>query len=467
MTQKPDLLINTLLAAAAAVAVVLWWELFRTPVMFFVTLGILVAIHEWGHFIAAKAAGVRVYEFALGFGPKLVTYMRRGGTEYTVRAIPLGGFVNLKGMQPDDPLTPDGLNGRSPSERALVYLAGPLMNMILAVVVLLLAGFLLGTPDDSKVLVGNVERKLPANRLQVVSVNGQPAQNYRPGLRVGDRVVRINGKPVDSDATVVSEIHASSGEAVTLEVQRGADTLVLTGVPQRTKAENRYLTITRAPTAGSLPVQPGDLLEQINGNYVLGSRTETPEQMALRLLRENAGQPVTLIVWRNGTERLTVQGQAAPLDLEVKPGVRYEGRLGFSPTAGQGPRVGLGESLDMGKDYLVNIFGGLAALFSRPKQLASSLSGPLGILAVIGEVGRLPLLYYFMVLAQLSVSLAVFNLLPIPILDGGHMLLLTLEVLRRRRLDPEMHKVAAMVGFAVIGALFIIILGKDIFKHFL
>src|SRR5207244_3810497 len=103
--------------------------------LFVVTLGILVFVHEMGHFLAAKSVGVTVEEFAFGFGPKLVTFLRRSGTDYTVRALPLGGFVSMIGMQPEDVAVPNGLMSKPAWARAWVFIAGPLMNVILALLV--------------------------------------------------------------------------------------------------------------------------------------------------------------------------------------------------------------------------------------------------------------------------------------------------------------------------------------------
>src|SRR5713101_986395 len=114
--------------------------------LFFVTLGILIFVHEMGHFLAAKAVGVTVEEFAWGFGPRLVTLLKRSGTEYTVRALPLGGFVSMVGMQPEDVSVPNGLMSKPAWARALVFVAGPLMNVILALLVLCSMGMITGAP---------------------------------------------------------------------------------------------------------------------------------------------------------------------------------------------------------------------------------------------------------------------------------------------------------------------------------
>src|SRR4051794_37388104 len=112
MENRSEKLLNVLAAVAVVALSVFFWGAVKPWLVFFGTLGLLVAIHEWGHFIAAKSVRVRVFEFALGLGPKLITYMRRDGTDYTIRALPFGGFVNQKGIQPADPVTADGLNGR-------------------------------------------------------------------------------------------------------------------------------------------------------------------------------------------------------------------------------------------------------------------------------------------------------------------------------------------------------------------
>src|SRR5438093_10275643 len=149
--------------------------------LFFVTLGILVFVHEMGHFLAAKSVGVTVEEFAFGFGPKLVTLLRRGGTDYTVRALPLGGFVSMIGMQPEDVAVPNGLMSKPAWARAWVFISGPLMNVVLAILVLCSMGMITGAPQKQSTQV-----------LQVLP-NTEAA---RVGLRTGDYVLAIDGVPM-------------------------------------------------------------------------------------------------------------------------------------------------------------------------------------------------------------------------------------------------------------------------------
>lgn len=464
---RREVLTNLLVLAGIIVAAIARWDLLRNPVMFVITMGILVAIHEWGHFIAAKSVGVRVYEFALGMGPRLVTYMRRGGTDYTVRAFPVGGYVKPKGMEPDDPITTDGINGRRPAERALVYLAGPLMNIILAIFVLCLTGYLIGVPDETKAVVAEVTKKSPASQMDVVSRNGQPVTGYRKGLEIGDYVLEVNGQPITHRDQIFNQINGNANKPITMRVRRGSDELTLNGVAKEQKLpEGRYLVITRVPEGTTLAVQPGDQLQQIDGKLVeaLSKGNETPEATATRVLQEKAGQQVTLVVWRNSRQRLEITGPAGPLETKVQPGERIVGILGFKPYPGQGPKVSLQESVSQGLQAFAGFFLALKAMFSNTKQLSENLGGPVAIWVMLGQVGKLPLIYYFNVLASLSLSLAVFNLFPIFLLDGGHMLLLAIEVLRRRRLEPELQKLAMTVGVVIVGVLFVVILSKDIMK---
>ncbi len=474
---KNDLTNLGLVAAALLGLAIFQWSIFVMFAVFALTLGLLVVVHEWGHFIAARCVGVRVYEFALGFGPKLLTYMRRNGTDYTIRMFPLGGFVNPKGMQPDDPITEDGINGRRPAERALVYLAGPLMNMIFAVLLFVSLGAVFGTPDDNVALVGSVDRKTAAARMEVVNRNGEPVPaNFPRGLRVGDRILEANGvqvsgardddgKPVDARERVVRQINPYLGKAVTLLVQRGRDTLLLRGTPTERSVQFPRLVVTEAPPGSTLPVQPGDQLELLNGRP-FQAENEKPLETATRWLKEQSGREVTLAVWRKGKTYLEVRGVAGPLRLEMKEAERTVGVLGFGPYPGAGPRVGLVESASTGLQHTIGMVLGYVQMFQRPKELKESVGGPIAIASILADVGRLPLFYFITFMGNLSLSLAIFNLVPIPVFDGGHMLLLTIEVLRRKRLDPAMHKAAAAVGLVVVLVLFVLIAAQDLSKRF-
>ena len=461
-TTRSEILVNVLIVAALLVAAYFRWSFFKTPVIFIVTLGLLVAIHEWGHFIAAKAAGVRVYEFAIGFGPKLLTYMRRGGTDYTIRLVPIGGFVNPKGMQPDDPVTPDGLNGRRPAERALVYLAGPLMNVILGAAIYLLCGWLIGRPDVRQVLVAEVPPHSAARQMTLVSRDGAPATKKPTTKNTKDQNQAGNDHPIHGMDDLFDQIWPNANREVTVRLQRGSHELVVKGMPAQKESKADFLVVKQVPADSNLGVEVGDQLDRINGEGF--TQTEKPVEAAQKMLQDQAGKPVTLVVWRKGRSRMVLEGNAAPLGLAIESGTRTVGQLGFTQDFGQGPRVSLAQSLDFGWANLKGFTRAIISMFSRPKVLKENLGGPVAIWFILGQADKFPPIHYAAILASLSLSLAIFNLLPIPMLDGGHMLLLTLEVLRRRRLDPEAQKVVALVGMAIIGILFFYILWHDLGK---
>ena len=461
--------INNLVGLAVIVVLsAMFWDLARGPIVFVLTLGILIAVHEWGHFIAARCVGVRVFEFALGFGPKITTYMRRKGTEYTIRAIPAGGFVNLKGMTPEDAISADGVNGRRPSERAIVYLAGPLMNMVLALIVFSLTPWLIGNTDSKVVLVGTVERKQGASMMELVSRNGQPVTGMpkERGLRTGDLVLKVNDRPVNRAEDLTRPVQSSIGKEVRITVRRKGQELVYVGTPKAEKRDlPRLLTVTAAPVNTTLGLLPNDQLEELDGKFVLGA--DDPVEATNKLLQERAGKPVKALVWRPGVGYLELSGTAAPLSLRVGPGQREIGRLHFEPLPGMGPRLSFGESMQQGFELGAGRVLVMFEMFGRPKELSNNVGGVISIGSMIFQVGVLPPIYWCNLLGGLSVSLAIFNLLPIPVLDGGHLIVLFWETIRRKRLDAQTYQRVYMVGLAVVLTLALVITWKDIVKHFL
>ena len=191
--------------------------------LFLLTLGILIFVHEMGHFLAAKSVGVTVEEFAFGFGPKLVTLMKRGGTEYTVRALPLGGFVSMIGMQPEDVEVPNGLMSKPAWARAWVFVAGPLMNVILAILILCSMGLITGAPSQRSTQVVQVMNK---------GADGKESEAARIGLRTGDSVTAIDGRPIKDGDQLIKAIQSHAGRTIHLTVRRGGEVLSLVATPR-------------------------------------------------------------------------------------------------------------------------------------------------------------------------------------------------------------------------------------------
>ena len=351
--------------------------------LFLVTLGILIFVHEMGHFLAAKAVGVTVEEFAWGFGPRLVTLLKRSGTEYTVRALPLGGFVSMVGMQPEDVSVPNGLMSKPAWARGLVFVAGPLMNVILALLVFCSMGMITGAPENRN---GVIVRSTQVFQVHPTTADGSVSEAARIGLRTGDVVAAIDGVPMKNGEQLIKTIQSHPGRRNRLTVRRGNETLVI-------------------------PVTP------------------RPE----------------------------------PLD-EEHPKV-IVGRLGFEPGV-TFKRVGFIASVKEGWKQFEFYFVLLKDLVHRPKRLRESASGPISMLRATNMNAKLDPAYQYSMVGQLSLSLAIFNLLPIPVLDGGHMAILLAEVISklfwRRRLGPDVHRVATAIGLVFICALFLFLMYSDV-----
>jgi regulator of sigma E protease len=339
--------------------------------LFFVTLGILIFVHEMGHFLAAKAVGVQVDEFAFGFGPKLVTLIKRGGTEYTIRALPLGGFVSMPGMQPEDAEVPNGLMSKPAWARALVFVAGPLMNVLLALIVLCSMGMITGAPAARSRQVLQVVPNTEAARL---------------GLRTGDLIVAIDGTPMKDGDQLIKTIQSHPGQKIVLSVQRGGETLQIPATPKPEPLDDQH--------------------------------------------------PKTIV-----------------------------GRLGFEPGV-TFKRLAFGPSVKAGLTQVETYFIFLAQLVAQPKMLGKSAGGPISMLRATNMNAQLAPGYQYSMVGQLSLSLAIFNLLPIPVLDGGHLAILLAEVFSRlfwrRRLGPEVHRVATAIGLAFICVLFLFLMYSDV-----
>lgn len=344
--------------------------------LFFITLGILIFVHELGHFLAAKAVGVRVEEFAFGFGPKLLTLVKRGDTEFTVRALPLGGFVSMIGMQPEDVEVPNGLMSKPAWAKGLVFVAGPLMNFLLALLVLCSMGMITGAPAKHSRQVWQVTPK---------TADGRPSEAARIGLRTGDTILAIDGVPMKDGDQLIASIQSHPAQQIRLTIDRGGQTLSLAATPQPE------------------PKEPGS----------------------------------KVIVGRLGFE----------------PGVTFQ-RLGFKRSVAVG--------LDEFKGYFLLIWQMLQHL----SEIKQSTGGPITIFRATSMNAKLGPGYQYGMVGELSLSLAILNLLPIPVLDGGHIALLLAELCSglfwRRRLGPEVHRVATAIGLALLCAFFLFVMYSDV-----
>ena len=422
---------------------------------FLFVLGVLVFVHELGHFLLARWNGVRVLTFSLGFGPKLLK-VTRGGTEYCISAIPLGGYVKMAGETPEDPRSgaSDEFLSKSKWQRFQILIAGPAMNLLLAVGVMTFVIWNGATEPAFEQRAPVVGRVLP----------GSPAE--KAGIRQGDVIVAFADREVETWEALQMRVVPRANREVPIVIRRDGQRQSLTVVPEaQTKYEIGDLGIAPSvhpEVAQVLPdsaaeaagLQVKDVIVSFNGTDTTGF---TLQQM-IGEIGKRAGQPVALGIVRNG-ERIDVT--ATPRDAN---GV---GRLGvqLSPfetvTIQPGFVQAIGMSVRQNWEWTSMIGEMLAGLFTAetsPRQLM----GPLGIAEVAGGAAAVGWAALFGTMAMVSLNLGLLNLLPIPILDGGHIAILAIEGIARRDFSMRVKERMLMAGFAVLMLLMVTVIYNDL-----
>lgn len=449
-----------------------------TPISFLVMLTIVVFIHELGHFLAARWCGVTVVAFSIGFGREIFGFVDRHGTRWRIAWIPLGGYVkflddengaSVPSREALERLTPEERAGAFHAkplwQRAVVVAAGPLANFILAVglltAILTLYGERTAPPRIEKVVAGSI--------------------GERAGFKVGDLVLSIDGTAVDSSNTLVKTIADSAGRDLEFDVERGGSRYVIrarpvaTDIPDslggtirigRLGIEERFYPARIGNTvAGGVAdiagFKPGDLIQAVDGTPV------TSFDEVAKLVAAGLGREMTFAVVR-GSETVTLRAKPVPA-MVVEGGARKEiGRIGISR----------GES-DL--DWRLNRFGVLEALqrsafdtyevvprtlgylkdIVMGRQSADQLGGPIRIAEISGQMARSGLDHWLRAVAFISAAIGLFNLFPIPMLDGGHLLFYGIEAVRRRPLSDRAQEIGFRIGLTCILMLMVFVFWND------
>jgi len=440
-------------------------------VSFLLVLGIMVLIHEFGHFAVAKLCGVRVEVFSLGFGTRLFGF-KWGDTDYRVSALPLGGYVKMSGETPGSETTgePWEFNSRPRWQRVLIAVAGPVANFILAFV--LMAGLYM--------MHNEVEVYLSQPAVLDVVPPTSPAG--RAGLKSGDRIIRFDGEmnptweklgdravldanstvPITVERTVDGQTRQFSTELLLSDPSKGQDFDIsaLGLIPREQNGPVIVQDVTPGDPAAQAGLQSGDGILSIDGQAVHGVLS------IIAVLDQNGGRAASLLVERDGRQ-LSLTAQPVWMDSTEPAGYR----LGFSAT----PPPFTVEQLPLDKalrrsfsynlrysGYILDI---LHRLFTRHAAVMQQLSGPIGIARMTGEAAEMqgwePLIG---LTALISLNLGIMNLLPIPILDGGMILLLCIEGLLRRDLKQEFKERIYQVAVVMLILVFAIIMVNDVSK---
>ena len=419
---------------------------------FIFVIGVLVFVHELGHFLMARRIGVRVLTFSLGFGPKLLAFTR-GDTEYCVSAIPLGGFVKMAGENPEEKRTgaDDEFMSKSKWQRFQVLVAGPVMNLVLAVVVM------------TFVLYNGAEVPAYEQQPAVVGVvlEGSPAE--RVGIQPGERIVSVAGRATDTweELFVAVMPRAEREVAIVVRGLGGDRTLQVTpdaqtefemgdiGVAPVMQPQIRSVTPGEPADVGG--VLPGDVIEAVAGEPVTSNEL-------IERINASADTPLTLTVRRGDTRR----------DLVVTPAESGDvGLIGVSVSAYEVRIVepGFVEAMQMSveRNYewsglIFQTLWGLVTTETSPKQLM----GPVGIAQLSGASAELGLVALFSLMSMISLNLGILNLLPIPVLDGGHIAIMAVEGITRQDFSIRMKERMLVAGLVVLAALMVTVIYNDL-----
>jgi regulator of sigma E protease len=422
-------------------------------------LGILILIHELGHFIAAKYFGVRVEVFSIGFGKRLVGW-RKGDTDYRISALPLGGYVKMAGENPMEARTGDSGEFLSHPrwQRFIIAAAGPAMNILLAIALL------------TGVFMVRYEHPYFLDQPAVIGWVVENSAAAKAGFEAGDRIIRIGNKQSPTWEDVEAQVMLNPGQPVDVAIQRNGQVLTKTIVPAK-EGQEEYGTL-----GGWVPQEPnivtdleanmpaakagmkvGDEVVAVNGVAMHTMRA------LIHYLQENQAKPLQVAVVRHGQE----------LHFEVTPVLSHnqrgepQWRMGFISNPVHVDKLGftaaVAKSVETNKRYSVLILELVRKLAAR-KVSMKQIDGPIGIARASGEAARQGWMPLFALMAAISLNLGIFNLFPIPIMDGGVILLLAIESIMRRDISMKIKERIYQAAFVFLVLFAVVVIYNDIGK---
>ena len=443
-----------------------------TLISFLVVLGVLVFIHELGHFIIAKLSGVGVLKFSLGFGPKIVG-MKRGETEYLVSALPLGGYVKMVGESPDEEISKEdkerSFTNKPLSKRAAIVVAGPIMNLVLAFALLPLI-YIIGVQIpaylDKEPIVGYV-------------VKGENAD--KAGLQKGDVIQSIDGKHIKNWEDLNSAIISNPNKALNLNIKRNAALQEIVFTPEASSQTGGGISgffPPMSPTVGGLikglPAEKaglkiGDTILSVDG-VKIDHWVEL--QQAIQNQKQEARSQKPETEKGKSEERLfQITRGNETFDIHIKPQWNENIKayaIGISPlqetiTMRYGPVRAVVEGVKKMGELTMLTFVIIKKLFVGEISI-KTLGGPLMIAQVAGQAAESGLTALLSLMAFLSLQLGILNLLPIPVLDGGFLLFFGIEALRGKPLSERVMTIAQNIGIGLLVLLMVFVTYNDVMR---
>ncbi|HXP46470.1 MAG TPA: RIP metalloprotease RseP [Terriglobales bacterium] len=421
-------------------------------------LGILILIHELGHFIAAKYFGVRVEVFSIGFGKRLLGW-RKGDTDYRISALPLGGYVKMSGENPMETRTgdPGEFLSHPRWQRFVIALAGPAMNILLAIALL------------TGVFMVHYEHDILDEPAVIGSVLDNSAA-AKAGFEPGDRIVRIGNTQSPTWEDVAAKVMLNPGQPLEVAIQRGGQVLTKTIIPDKQgrdeygelsgwgpKVPNIVTELEPSMPAAQAGMKVGDEVIAVNGLAMRSMRA------LINYLQQNPGKPLDVTVVRNGQE---LHFNVAPVLWHNSHG-DSQWRMGFSSNPVHIEKLSfsdaLSKSIKVNKRYSVLILELVRQLAAR-KVSMKQIDGPIGIARASGEAARQGWMPLLALMAAISLNLGIFNLFPIPIMDGGVILLLVIESVMRRDISMKIKERIYQAAFVFLILFAVVVIYNDIGK---
>jgi regulator of sigma E protease len=439
-------------------------------VVFGLVLGAMIVIHEFGHFVIAKSFGVRIEVFSVGFGKRLWG-IKKGDTDYRVSLIPLGGYVKMAGENLDDQVTgaPDEFSSKPKWQRFCVALGGPAANILTALMI--------------PAVMAMIHHEEPAfiSRPALVKAVDPRSPADKAGIEPGDLIVRIDGHENPIWRDVFDTVLVNPDQDVSLSVKHGNEIKHITmhlgsrpadqekiGYSGFRPEEGKILVKDVAPDspAAAAGMQVGDQIVGVNGNPI--EQSQAGQLEIVNAIQNSGGNPVALTVERAGTK---VELQGTP----VMDGGNL--RLGFTQEVGGlemvvvrlGPREAFEQAIEDNLRILRLTGTALGQVFVGRRSARDTISGPVGIAHIVGEAAKEGTWSVFQVMGILSLNLGVFNLLPIPVLDGGMIFMLGLEAMLGifgLPLTLRIKEKMMQLGLVVLALLMGFVIFNDISKRF-
>jgi len=423
-----------------------------------VLIGVMINLHELGHFWAARYFDVKVEAFSFGFGTRLFGF-RRGETDYRFSAIPLGGYVKMAGEQATDENLDDprAFLAKPRWQRLIIAFAGPFMNMALAVsllTVLYMVKYQKVADADMEAVIGHVMPDSAA---------------AKAGIQDGDRIVRLDGKENPNWEDVGLKEIESAKQPMYLTIERGGkrfDTTVTPTLSERSgmgfagwdeRGQIQLGEVEHDLPAAKAGLKKGDLILTVNGQP-MHSQIKFQE-----ITKNSGGNPIDIEYERNGQKHtVTVRPTYASIDGPARwmIGVQPLQKLNLITTRLPFPQA-LRESLHQNSKYALLIANFLKGVVER-RMSPKNITGPIGIAQLSGEAAREGPSAFFILMSMVSLNLAIFNLLPIPILDGGVILMLLVEMTMQRDLSLGVKEAVFKVGFVCIMVIVAFVIYNDI-----